>query len=164
MVQCNVLCLGFVTSCEWWVLPMEFGQWPLPSGEKCQRQTYTFDFYFCESALANACETEWRLKKSCLPICQSLVPEPCGIGFVMRAYVDADHAADSMTRKSRTGFLVFLNSAPIYWMSKKKQVLKLAHSVLSSLLWSYALNMFVDSGTSCEWWELHVRSLLLSLW
>jgi hypothetical protein len=47
-------------------------------------------------------------------------PEPRGIGFAMRAYVDADHATDSMTRKSRSGFLVYLNSAPIYWMSKKQ--------------------------------------------
>jgi hypothetical protein len=38
----------------------------------------------------------------------------------MRAYVDADHVTDTMTQKSRTGFLVFLNSAPIYWMSKKQ--------------------------------------------
>ena len=48
------------------------------------------------------------------------MPEPRGLGFIMRALVDADHATDSMTRKSRTGFLVFLNSAPIYWMSKKQ--------------------------------------------
>ena len=38
----------------------------------------------------------------------------------MRANVDADHAADTTTRRSRTGFLVFLNSAPIYWLSKKQ--------------------------------------------
>ena len=38
----------------------------------------------------------------------------------MRAYVDADHATDTTTRKSRSGFLVFLNNAPIYWMSKKQ--------------------------------------------
>eukprot|EP00980_Cylindrotheca_fusiformis_P026859 scaffold17702_cov118-Cylindrotheca_fusiformis.AAC.1 len=38
----------------------------------------------------------------------------------MRAFVDADHASDSMTRRSRTGFLVYLNSAPIYWLSKKQ--------------------------------------------
>ena len=38
----------------------------------------------------------------------------------MYAYVDADHAADTTTRRSRTGFLVFLNCAPIYWMSKKQ--------------------------------------------
>ena len=47
-------------------------------------------------------------------------PESRGLGFVMRAYVDADHATDSMTRKSRSGFMVFLNCAPIYWMSKKQ--------------------------------------------
>ena len=34
--------------------------------------------------------------------------------------MDADHAGDSVTRRSRTGFLVYCNSAPIYWMSKKQ--------------------------------------------
>jgi len=43
-----------------------------------------------------------------------------GIGFIMRAFVDADHAGDSITRRSRTGFLIFLNMAPIYWLSKKQ--------------------------------------------
>mgnify|MGYP007020069212 CR=1 FL=1 len=42
------------------------------------------------------------------------------MGFVMSAKVDADHAADTTTRRSRTGFLVFLNCAPIHWMSKKQ--------------------------------------------
>ena len=48
------------------------------------------------------------------------MPMPRGLGFRMRAYVDADHAGDSITRRSRTGFLVYLNKAPIYWMSKKQ--------------------------------------------
>ena len=48
------------------------------------------------------------------------IPEARGHGFVMGAYVDADHATDTMTRKSRSGFLVYLNSALIYWMSKKQ--------------------------------------------
>ena len=48
------------------------------------------------------------------------MPQPRGMGFVMHAKVDADHASDTVTRRSRTGFLVFLNSAPIYWMSKKQ--------------------------------------------
>ncbi len=48
------------------------------------------------------------------------MPRPRGLGFTMRAYVDADHATDSMTRKSRSGFLVYLNNAPIYWMSRKQ--------------------------------------------
>ena len=38
----------------------------------------------------------------------------------MIAKVDADHAGDSTTRRSRTGFIIYLNSAPIYWMSKKQ--------------------------------------------
>ena len=48
------------------------------------------------------------------------LPQPRGLGFVLRAFVDADHASDSVTRRSRTGFLVYLNNAPIYWMSKKQ--------------------------------------------
>ena len=47
-------------------------------------------------------------------------PETRGLGFIMRAFVDSDHAGDSITRRSRTGFIIFLNSAPIYWYSKKQ--------------------------------------------
>ena len=49
-----------------------------------------------------------------------LMPEPRGKGFVIRAFVDADHAGNVITRRSRSGFLVFLNMAPIFWMSKKQ--------------------------------------------
>ena len=48
------------------------------------------------------------------------MPESRGLGFVMRAYVDADHASNTITRRSRTGFLVYLNMAPVYWLSKKQ--------------------------------------------
>ena len=48
------------------------------------------------------------------------IPQPRGFGFKMRAYVDSDHAGDSITRRSRTGFIIFLNNAPIYWTSKKQ--------------------------------------------
>ncbi len=47
-------------------------------------------------------------------------PAPRGRAFTMRAFVDSDHAGDSITRRSRTGFMVFLNSSPIYWFSKKQ--------------------------------------------
>ena len=47
------------------------------------------------------------------------MPEPRGLGFVMRGEVDADHAGDTVTRRSGTGFLVFLNCSLIYWASKK---------------------------------------------
>ena len=48
------------------------------------------------------------------------MPTPRGLGFRIVAKVDADHAGDSITRRSRTGFIVYLNSAPVYWMSKKQ--------------------------------------------
>ena len=48
------------------------------------------------------------------------MPTPLGKSFTCRVYVDSDHAGDQVTRRSRTGFIVFLNSAPIYWSSKKQ--------------------------------------------
>ena len=47
------------------------------------------------------------------------MPEPCGMGFTMRAKVNANHVSDTVTRRSRTGFLVYLNCALVYWWSKK---------------------------------------------
>jgi hypothetical protein len=44
----------------------------------------------------------WR---NCLPI---------------RDKVDADHASDSVTRRSRTSFLVWINSCLVYFLSKKQ--------------------------------------------
>jgi hypothetical protein len=49
-----------------------------------------------------------------------IMPKQQGQGFAIHAKVDADHAADSETRRSRTGFFVNLNSAPVCWFSKKQ--------------------------------------------
>ena len=38
----------------------------------------------------------------------------------MRAKVDSDHEGDTVKRISRTGFLVYLNYALIYWSEKKQ--------------------------------------------
>ena len=46
------------------------------------------------------------------------MPESGSRGFVIRAYADADHAGDCLTRRSRTDFLVYFNSATVYWSSK----------------------------------------------
>ena len=78
------------------------------------------------------------------------MPEPRGLGFIMRAKVDADHASDTMTRHSRTGFLVYLNYAPIYWWSKKQ------NSVESSSFGSE----FIAMKECCE----YVRGLRYKLW
>jgi hypothetical protein len=48
------------------------------------------------------------------------MPEPLGKPVQMTTYVDSDHAGDKVTRRSRTGILVFLNRAPVVWISKKQ--------------------------------------------
>ena len=49
------------------------------------------------------------------------MPKPLGEAFKIRGYVDADHAGELLTRRSRTGYVIFLNKSPIYWYSKKNQ-------------------------------------------
>ena len=50
----------------------------------------------------------------------SYMPVPHSQSMTMRVFVDADHAGDLVTCQSRTGFIVFLNKAPIYWSLKKQ--------------------------------------------
>ena len=47
-------------------------------------------------------------------------PEPLGKEVDLRMFVDADHAGDKSNRRSRTGFFIFLNSAPITWLSRRQ--------------------------------------------
>ena len=47
-------------------------------------------------------------------------PEPLGNPVEETVFIDSDHAGDRVTRRSRTGVLIFLNSAPIVWYSKKQ--------------------------------------------
>jgi hypothetical protein len=54
----------------------------------------------------------------------SNAPPPLGKAVEIRCYVDADHAGDKLTRKSRSGIVVFLNSAPILWYSKKQNTVE----------------------------------------
>jgi len=47
-------------------------------------------------------------------------PEPRGRSVQMTTFVDSDHAGDQVSRRSRTGVLIFLNRSPIVWHSKKQ--------------------------------------------
>ena len=46
------------------------------------------------------------------------MPEPRALGFTIVAKIDADHASHTVTRRSRTGILVYLNCSLIHWWSK----------------------------------------------
>ena len=90
---------------------------------------------------------EWRslygkVLKEDIP---SNAPELLGMEFILQTYVDADHAGDRLTRQSRSGVPVFMNSAPIYWLSKNQT------SVETSSFGSE----FVAMTTCCE----YLRSL-----
>ena len=47
-------------------------------------------------------------------------PKPLGSEFIICAFVDTSFAGCKLTRRSRTGFIVFLNRAPIIYFSKKQ--------------------------------------------
>ena len=48
------------------------------------------------------------------------IPTSLGKEVVIRCFVGADHTGDTVTRKLRTGFIIFINNTPIYLMSKKQ--------------------------------------------
>ena len=50
----------------------------------------------------------------------SNAPEPCGNAVQINCFVDSDHAGDKVTRQSQTGILLYCNSAPIIWYSKRQ--------------------------------------------
>jgi hypothetical protein len=52
------------------------------------------------------------------------MPQPRGRSVTTTAYVDASHAANKVTRRSHTGFVIFLNRAPIVWYSKRQQTVE----------------------------------------
>ena len=49
----------------------------------------------------------------------SNMPKPLGKGFTVQCFGDADHEGELFTHRPRTGYIVLLNNAPIYWFSKK---------------------------------------------
>eukprot|EP00980_Cylindrotheca_fusiformis_P014575 scaffold3933_cov98-Cylindrotheca_fusiformis.AAC.3 len=88
------------------------------------------------------------------------MPAQRGFAFRMRAFVDADHASDSMTRRSRTGFLVYLkNSAPIYWLTRAifslQDVARNQGSIVNVENDKNQLNDEEDSNGSSIFWEAH---------
>ena len=42
----------------------------------------------------------------------------------MTCFVDASHAGDHSNRRSHTGFIIYLNNAPIIWYSKKQNTVE----------------------------------------
>jgi len=89
-------------------------------------------------------------------------PPPRGRKFQTNMFVDADHAANLVNRRSVTGFIIFICGAPIVWYSKRQNTietstfgsefvaLKIATERLEAL--RYKLRMMgirLDGPTNC---------------
>ena len=64
------------------------------------------------------------------PDADPLVPDNCpkslGKAVKITCYVDANHADNMVTRRSHIGFVIFVNSAPIIWWSKRQNTVKMS--------------------------------------
>ena len=52
------------------------------------------------------------------------VPEGRGHPVVVTCYVDADHAGCRVTRRSQTGLIIMVQSAPVIWYSKRQNTVE----------------------------------------
>ena len=52
------------------------------------------------------------------------MPLPRGMVVEITAYCDASYATNKVTRKSHTGFIIFVNKAPVIWHSKKQNTVE----------------------------------------
>jgi hypothetical protein len=54
------------------------------------------------------------------------LPEARGNYMSTHCFVDANHGADKVTRRSHTGILLFCNTAPVIWYSKRQNDVEIA--------------------------------------
>jgi len=52
------------------------------------------------------------------------MPPPLGKDVDLRMWVDSDHAGEKRTRRSRTGFFIYINMACIDWVSKRQPTIE----------------------------------------
>jgi hypothetical protein len=69
--------------------------------------------------IGNSSMVKWR--KQFLP---ANAPPLRGKDVDLRMFVNSDHAGDKLTWWSCTGFLIYLNIAPIVWHSKKQSTIE----------------------------------------
>ena len=51
-------------------------------------------------------------------------PAPRGNVIELNCFVDSDHAGDKVTRRSQTGIILYCNTAPVIWYSKRQNTVE----------------------------------------
>jgi hypothetical protein len=89
--------------------------------EKKHNSRLVFDPSYPDIDMREFKECEWKEfygdAKEAIP---PNAPKPRGKEVDIRLFVDSDHAGDQATRRSRSGFLIYINSALIAWHSKRQ--------------------------------------------
>jgi len=52
------------------------------------------------------------------------MPQARGPNVRLSCFVDADHAGNLLTRRSHTGFVIYMNNSPIVWYSKRQNTVE----------------------------------------
>jgi hypothetical protein len=93
--------------------------------KKYNRSTLAFDWTVPQFLNCNNVVCDWKehYPDAHEPI-PTNVPEPRGKSVVTTCFVDADHAGCKLTRRSHTGFIIFVNRAPIIWFSKRQNTVE----------------------------------------
>ena len=68
-------------------------------------------------------------------------PEPRWKEVYLIIFFDSYHAGDKLTRRYRTGYIIFLNNAPISWLSKKQATIE------TSVFWAEFVAMRIGMET-----------------
>ena len=87
--------------------------------------TMVFDPTYPEVNMGDFKQCDWE---ELYPDAKELIPlnapDPRGNDVDLRMYVDSDHAGDRVNRRSRTGYFIYLNSAPVVYHSKKQNTVE----------------------------------------
>jgi hypothetical protein len=80
-----------------------------------------FDPTYPAVGMGTFIKTDWKSMYGDLKeMTPSDAPIPRGKEVDLRLFVDSDHAGEQFTRLSRTRFVIYLNMAPIVWVSKRQ--------------------------------------------
>ena len=89
--------------------------------KKYPKLTLCFDPTYADIDPGRFQKCDWHefypeAKEECLPN----DPVPLGKPVVITCYVDASHGTNRVNMRSQTGYIIFLNRAPILWHSKRQ--------------------------------------------
>ena len=83
--------------------------------------------------------------------------EPRDKSLQINCFVDVDHGGDKITRRSQTGIILFGNSAPLIWYSKRKNTVE-----SSSFGAEFVALQIATKMISSFWYELQMFGIPLN--